>query len=62
MIFFTGDAVRATAIGCPVAGVIESFSYDVPALVRGAPGDIAHVRTASGDLIEVSCTNLEPAA
>jgi hypothetical protein len=58
-IFFPGDKVRATVSSHPVTGVIESFTYDVDALFRGEPGDIAHVRMADGEVVRVPAADLE---
>lgn len=60
-IFFVADQVRTVRDGQPVTGVIADFTYDVPALYRGEPGDTAHVRTEHGDLIAVPCAELEAA-
>jgi hypothetical protein len=63
MIFFDGDKVR-TKDGA--AGIIESFAYDIPALLRDECGDVAAVRIThdcgphkTGDLITVPVTELE---
>ena len=60
-IFFPGDRVSFTRDGEPVEGVIEDFTYDVPALYRGEPGDTALVRTDAGDLVPVFITGIEAA-
>ena len=60
-IFFVGDQVRATIDGHSVAGVIEDFTYDIPALFRGEPGDTAHVRTDAG-VVLVPVAELEAVA
>jgi hypothetical protein len=60
-IYFAGDRVRAAVDGQPVTGVIADFTYDVPALHRGEPGDVARVRTGDGRTIAVPCTDLETA-
>ena len=45
-----------------ITGTIESFSYDVPATTAGFDMDVANVRTASGELVPLAVTELEPAA
>jgi hypothetical protein len=55
-IFFPGDQVR-TKDGA--TGVIEDFTYDLPAILRGFSVDIANIRTGGGELIAVSCADIE---
>jgi hypothetical protein len=70
MIFFPGDQVTVTLRGgYPIPGVIKSFTYDIPALVRGECGDAANVIVtadiglyAAGDLITVPVTELSAVA
>ncbi len=59
-IWFKGDKVR---IPDGREGVIEGWTYNVPALIRGpgVPGDIAHVRTDTGVAL-VPAADLEAAA
>jgi hypothetical protein len=70
MIFFPGDQVRTVRLGgYPITGVIKSFTYDVPALMRGECNDAASIIVTAdaglyvaGDLITVPVAELEPAA
>jgi hypothetical protein len=61
-IYFPGDEVRVVAGNGSETGVIEDFGHDIPALLRGKPGDKANVRLHNGELITVSVAALEPVA
>lgn len=68
-VFFSGDTIRATVDGYPAEGVIVDFSYDLPAIYRGLPGDTANVHLsapcgqhAAGEIVPVPCTAIEAVA
>jgi hypothetical protein len=67
-IFFPGDEVSTVRLGgYPITGRIASFTYDVPALLRGECRDAANIIVTAGiglygvgDLITVPVAELEP--
>jgi hypothetical protein len=65
-VFFSGDVVRATVDGHSAEGVIVDFTYDLPALYQGLPGDTANVHLSApcgqhavGEVVPVPCTEIE---
>ena len=66
-VFFAGDVVHPVRDGHSFWGVIRDFTYDVAALERGEPGDVANVAVIrpagphkAGDLIAIPVAELVP--